>query len=326
MKLLGLFSLALSVAVGAAELRSPLPAMHWADTSRGRPFAKDPSVVRFKERYLMYYSIPPFRDKRVDDGWAIGIAASQDLTTWKKIGELLPAQECDAKGLCAPGAWIHEGRVHLFYQTYGNGPKDAICHAWSDDGVTFSRDASNPIFSPRGDWTSGRAIDAEVFPLGDRLLLFFATRDPAMKVQMVGVAGAPLQSDFSRGHWRQLVDGPVLKPELPWERHCIEAPTIIRRGDTLWMFYAGGYNNEPQQVGVATSRDGLVWTRFSDQPLVAQGAPDAWNASESGHPGAFVDRDGRTHLFYQGNRDKGRTWYLSRVEVEWRDGRPVVVP
>ena len=42
--------------------------------------------------------------------------------------------------------------------------------------------------------------------------------------------------------------------------------------------------------------------------------------------GVFVDRDGRTHLFYQGNRDKGRTWYLSRVAIEWRDGQPVVKP
>jgi len=324
MKLVALATLAFTATLWSAETLTAPPAMHWADTSRGRPLAKDPSVVRFKDRVLMYYSIPPFGDKRADDGWAIGIAESRDLDHWTKVGELLPAQECDRKGLCAPGAWVHEGRVHLFYQTYGNGPKDAICHAWSEDGVTFTREPTNPIFSPSGAWTAGRAIDAEVTPLGDRLLLFFATRDPAMKVQMVGVAGAPLASDFSRAQWRQLVDGPVLKPELPWERLCIEAPTVVRRGDTLWMFYAGGYNNEPQQIGVATSRDGLTWTRFSDQPLLANGAPEAWNASESGHPGVFADRDGRTHLFYQGNRDKGRTWYLSRVEIEWTTSGPVV--
>lgn len=300
------------------------PAMHWADTTRGRPFAKDPSVVRFRDRYLMYYSVPPFGDKRPNDGWVIGIAESRDLTAWTKIGELLPAQECESKGLCAPGAWVRGNRLHLFYQTYGNGPKDAICHAWSEDGVKFARDASNPIFAPQGDWTVGRAIDAEVFPVGDQLLLYFATRDPAFKVQMVGVAGAPLDSDYSRSQWRQLVDGPVLKPELPWEKKCIEAPTILRRGDTLWMFYAGGYNNEPQQIGVASSRDGLKWTRFSDQPLLPNGGPDAWNASESGHPGVFVDRDGRTHLFFQGNRDKGKTWYLSRVEITWEQSRPIV--
>jgi beta-1,2-mannobiose phosphorylase / 1,2-beta-oligomannan phosphorylase len=318
--------LVLSPSLWAAEKSAAPPAMHWADESRGRPFAKDPSVVRFDDRVLMYYSIPPFGDKRADDGWAIGIAESRDLTEWRKIGELLPAQACDRKGLCAPGAWVHEKRVHLFYQTYGNGAKDAICHAWSDDGVHFTREPTNPVFSPHGDWTAGRAIDAEVTPLGNQLLLFFATRDPTMKVQMVGVAAAPLASDFSRAQWRQLVDGPVLMPELPWERRCIEAPTIVRRDDILWMFYAGGYNNEPQQIGVAASRDGVTWTRASAQPLIPNGAPGAWNASESGHPGAFVDRDGRTFLFYQGNRDQGLTWYLSRVEIDWSNDRPSLKP
>ncbi|MGN6555016.1 MAG: family 43 glycosylhydrolase [Verrucomicrobiota bacterium] len=318
--------LALATRPRAVTDAPEFPAMHWADSSRGRPFTKDPAVVRFKDRYLMFYSMPPFTNGLNGDGWAIGIAESADLTGWKKVGELLPMQDCDRKGLCAPGAWVHEGRLHLFYQTYGNGAKDAICHAWSDDGVTFTRDASNPIFAPHGSWTVGRAIDAEVFPMGDRLLLFFATREPKMQVQMVGVAGAPLESDYSRANWKLLVDGPVLKPELPWERRCIEAPTVVRRGDTLWMFYAGGYNNEPQQIGVAMSRDGLKWTRFSNQPLIANGAPGDWNACESGHPGAFVDRDDRTYLFYQGNRDNGRSWYLSRVEITWPNGRPVVKP
>ncbi len=179
--------------------------MHWADTSRGRPFAKDPSVVRFNDRVLMYYSIPPSLEKSSTEswahGWCIGIAESRgDLDQWEKIGELRPEQKGELHGLCAPGACVQGGKVHLFYQTYGNGPKDAICHAWSEDGVTFTRDSSNPIFSPHGDWTVGRAIDAEVCPVGDKLLLFFATRDPAMKTQMIGVAGAPLTSDFSRAH------------------------------------------------------------------------------------------------------------------------------
>lgn len=306
-----------------------LPRMHWTDTSRGRPYAKDPSVVRFRDRYLMYYSVGPFPkgNPRATpmDGWRIGIAESRDLDAWTKIAELGPEQECDRKGLCAPGAWVHQGKVHLFYQTYGNGPKDAICHAWSEDGVRFTRDGSNPVFSPHGSWTAGRAIDAEVFPVGDRLLLYFATRDPGMKIQMLGVAAAPLASDFSREHWRQLHDGPIIKPELAWERRCIEAPTLLKRGSTLYMFYAGGYNNEPQQIGVATSDDGVHWTRLSETPFLPVGSPEAWNASESGHPGVFVDADGRTHLFYQGNRDKGASWYLSRIEVRWEGARPVAI-
>ncbi|NBS07411.1 MAG: hypothetical protein EBS69_08495, partial [Verrucomicrobia bacterium] len=118
-------------------------------------------------------------------------------------------------------------------------------------------------------------------PDGDRMLLFFASRDPAYKVQLVGVASAPIHSDFSRSTWTQLVDAPVLKPELPWEKMCLEAPSILRQGKTLYMFYAGAYNNEPQQIGVATSEDGIHWKRMSDQPLLTNGKPGEWNESES---------------------------------------------
>lgn len=303
--------------------------MKWADESRlGRPFAKDPSVIQFKGRYLMYFSLPPFDAKlapsNAPKGWSIGVAESPDLAAWKKVGELWPEQPCDQKGLCAAGALVLQDKVHLFYQTYGNGPKDAICHATSDDGVTFARDARNPVFRPHGAWTSGRAIDAEAFPFNGKLLLYFATRDPQMVTQMVGVASADLSSDFGPEAWTQLKDGPVLRPELPWEKKCIEAPSVIRRGDTLYMVYAGGYNNEPQQVGVASSPDGVTWTRLSDKPLLPNGAPGEWNASESGHPGIFQDADGKTWLFFQGNADKGKTWFLSKVGVEWKDGRPAV--
>ncbi len=283
-------------------------------------------MIRFGDRYLMYFSLPPFDPKlaptNAPRGWSIGIAESRDLAHWRKVGELHPDQECERNGLCAPGAIVLGGQVHLFYQTYGNGPKDAICHAVSKDGVRFERDPTNPVFRPTGAWNSGRAIDAEAFVVGDRLLLYFATRDPEMKVQMLGVAGADLNSDFGRAAWKQLCDAPILKPELPWERRCIEAPSILKRGDSYYMFYAGGYNNEPQQIGVAVSRDGLAWKRISDNPFLANGRPGEWNASESGHPGIFQDTDGRTHLFFQGNNDKGRTWWLSWTEVGWNRNGP----
>ena len=91
------------------------------------------------------------------------------------------------------------------------------------------------------------------------------------------------------------------------------------------MFYAGGYNNDPQQIGVATSQDGLRWTRLMHDPLLPHGRPGEWNASESGHPGVFENVDGRTWLFFQGNPDRGRTWFLSRAEIGWREQRPFVL-
>ena len=229
--------------------------MMYKDTSRiGLPYAKDPHVVKFKGRYLMYYSIPP-RQWNGMEGWNIGIAESHDLVNWKRVGEITPQPglEYEKKGLCAPGAIVRKGRVHLFYQTYGNGPKDAICHAVSKDGINFERDNTNPIFHPEpSDWTCGRAIDAEVVYFKGKYYLYFATRDPAFKIQKLGVAVADKKTNFSRNSWRLAADKSILFPEQPWEGECIEGASICIKDGKMWMFYAGAYNNSPQQIGVVS--------------------------------------------------------------------------
>jgi predicted GH43/DUF377 family glycosyl hydrolase len=300
--------------------------MMFGDTSRiGLPFSKDPDVIRFEGRYLMYYSIPPSKDKsNIAQGWGIGIAESSDLTNWKKTGEILPDGEYEKKGLAAPCAIIINNQVNLFYQTYGNGKNDAICHAVSKDGIRFKRNATNPIFHPSGEWNCGRAIDAEVFRFNDRYFLYFATRDPDFKIQMLGVASAPAGTNFNSDQWTQLTSYPILKPEYAWEGECIEAASVVQQGDLLYMFYAGAYNNFPQQIGLAKSVDGIKWERVSNYPFLKNGGPGEWNHSESGHPHIFKDEDGKSYLFFQGNNDNGKTWYISKVEVHWNERGPYI--
>ena len=299
------------------------PKMYYGDDSRtGQPFSKDPHVVKFNGRYLMYYTIAE-SVKPPKTGLGIGIAESHDLINWRKVGEITPAPdaEYERKGIAAPGALVRDGKVHLFYQTYGNGKKDAICHATSEDGINFKRNPTNPIFSPTGDWNCGRAIDAEVAFFKGRYYLYFATRDKDFKIQMQGVASATASTNFNREDWTQECDESILKPELDWEKKCIEAASVIRRKGKLVMFYAGAYNNEPQQIGVAVSKDGVNWKRMSDTPFLANGKPGEWNARESGHPHIFQDEDGRTYLFFQGNNKKDQ-WYLSNLEVFWKGWKP----
>jgi sucrose-6-phosphate hydrolase SacC (GH32 family) len=320
--------------VDAQIIPAATPKMYFSDTSRiGRPFAKDPSVIKFKGKYWMYYSLPAATSSATNDapaaaakatGWGIGIANSSDLIHWTKRGEIAPEQEIEKAGIAAPGARVLNGKIELFYQTYGYGKRDAICHATSIDGIHFDRDPSNPVYRPtKMAWSVGRAIDAEVYPHQHELWLFFATRDPTMKIQQVGMAAAPLGSSYGHGMWHDLsIDAPILKPELPWEQTCIEAPSVLRHGKLYYLFYAGAYNVAPQQIGVATSKDGKTWVRQSNMPLLANGPPGSWNSSESGHPGVFADDDGRSYLFFQGNNDGGKTWFISMLEIRWHGSKP----
>lgn len=284
-------------------------------------FAKDPAVVRFGDRYFLYYTAM-LGDGRI----CVGIATSHDMETWECTGELPLDTPYEAKGAGAPAAILLDGRVHLFYQTYGNWRTDAICHAVSEDGIHFKKHQKNPIFRPNANWCCGRAIDADICLFDGKLFLYYATRDHAFEIQKVGGAYADPTSDLSPECWTHIADGALLSPEFLWEGKCIEAPATVENGGEMFMFYGGSYNCTPQQIGYAVSRDGMFFRKISEAPFIPCGKEGAWNSCESGHPYAFRDDDGRVWLFYQGTNDKGKTWYLSRAEIGF-DGnnRPYVI-
>ena len=86
---------------------SARPLMLYGDTSRvGVPYSKDPHVVNFQGRYLMYHSIPPMKGEP-DSGWNIGIAESKDLMTGRRWARsrLLPKLIMRRKDFVHPVRW-----------------------------------------------------------------------------------------------------------------------------------------------------------------------------------------------------------------------------
>lgn len=278
--------------------------------------------MKYNGKYFLYYSV---FEANEPNRLCLGIASSTDLENWEIVGEIFPETRVEAKGIGAAGAIVLNGKIHLFYQTYGNWEKDAICHAVSADGIHFERDRANPVFSPTKDWCCGRAIDADVVAFNGGLYLYFATRDHSFKVQKIGVASADINSDFSRDTWKQEIAQSVLTPEYPFEGECIEAPATIAVNDKIYMFYGGAYNCSPQQIGVAVSKDGVHFDKLSSVPFLPCGEKDSWNEHESGHPYVFFDDDGKIYLFYQGTNDKGKTWYLSKKEIAFKNNIPEII-
>jgi autotransporter-associated beta strand protein len=306
------------------------PAMMFGDSVRlKRPFAKDPTVVRFGGRYLMYYS-----QKNPSNQWSAGIAESTDLVNWTRVGEFLPGGNGpDKNGLAAPCGRVINDKVELFYQSYTGAPSDRLCNATSTDGINFTRNPANPIFGPSGSgvWNNGRAIDADYIEYNGRMILSCATRDTTNTVQQVVVADAPVGTDYSSGVWTMLTPAAATFPPIQtsWEQKCIEGQTMCVRNNKLFMFYGGAYNNAPQQIGVASSTDGANWTRLpslAGNPFFPDGAAGTWNSSESGHPGIFIDDDDQTYMFYQGNNDNGNTWFLSVLKIGWNGDVPFIKP
>ncbi len=72
-----------AIGVGAAAPPRVTPRMYFADDVSGKPFSKDPAVVRFHSKYWLYYSVPPYEGKSTT-GWSIGVATSNNLVDWTK--------------------------------------------------------------------------------------------------------------------------------------------------------------------------------------------------------------------------------------------------
>lgn len=309
----------------------PTEMLYGDDVRTGIPFSKDPTVIRLGDTYYMYYSIPRYSDDRrpeqtayLEDDWNAAVATSTDLIHWTRVGDLDLRDSGGERiwGAVAPCVKVFDGVIHMFYQrkwaqAHGN---NNIWHALSEDGIRFVNTCDEPIFVPQTDWSIDRSIDAEVYRVKDKLILLFATRDKSATVQMLGMAEAPYRSDYGPDKWTLLsVDGPLLKPEYDWEQHCIEAPTVIKYKGLWYMFYAGAYNHELQQIGLAVSDDGYHYTRVEGEGLVfPAGEAGTWNQAESGHPGVFRDRDGRTYLFFQGKASLKANYRLSACRLQFR--------
>ena len=125
-----------------------------------RFFAKDPCVIRFRGRGYLYFS-KQLVEETGYDRFVIGIAVSDDLENWEEVGVILPEQEAEGRGLAAPGAIVLDGMIHLFYQSYGQFPRDYICHATLTDGIHFERgSAALDVDEQSGEVAAGHIGDA----------------------------------------------------------------------------------------------------------------------------------------------------------------------
>lgn len=293
-------------------------AMLYGDESRTElPYAKDPTVIRKGDYYYMYYSVKEYEESKNPGnlmsgqaGWHSAIARSTDLINWTRLGDvdLRDSYGYVIWNAVAPCVKILDGVIHMFYQRpwAAAGGNNVIWHAVSNDGIMFKNVYDQPVFIPNNSWSINRAIDAEVYKVGDKLVLMYATRDASTgTVQMLGMAEAPYGSDYGASQWTSISTDAFLTPTQDWEGHCIEAPTVLEKDGIWYLFYAGSYNHIKQQIGLATSTDGYNFTRVNyieNNPglFYKTGTVGSWNAAESGHPGVFEDTDGSVYLFFQG--------------------------
>ena len=110
-------------------------------------------------------------------------------------------------------------------------------------------------------------------------------------------------------------------------------PSILKVGEQWWMWYNGRTDDRfTGSIGLATSDDGLRWTKANNgQPVLKHGAPGTFDSTKVDHP-AVLRFDGKFHMWYTAGDKRSRYtigYATSPDGIRWtreNDARPVLKP
>ncbi len=126
------------------------------------------------------------------------------------------------------------------------------------------------------------------------------------------------------------IQGLVVSPgPASWEALSTVAPTVVYNGSMYLMWYRGyPYHGGPEAYGLATSPDGISWTKYSGNPVLNPGSSGSWDDYSIG--GATVLFDGSTYRMWyhatsdgQGN-DIGYASSANGISWQKYSGNPVI--
>jgi predicted GH43/DUF377 family glycosyl hydrolase len=241
----------------------------------------NPAIVRWQGALLNLYS--NYDGKT----WHTSAATSQDGKNWRLIGQSISPDPATWEGgyIAANGAALVVGNeIYYWYQSGRGTPRIGL--ARSKDGRTWTKHPRAVIPpGPYGSWDERGVADPYVIRSGNNFYLFYLGQDRARR-QRLGVA-------ISRDgvNWWKLRANPVLElgEAGAFDENGLGEPAVWQSHGSYWMLYAGRDRKEYRRIGLASSRDGVQWTRVSKQPLIS--GSHAWDSKVVCDPEVEVDGD-----------------------------------
>jgi sucrose-6-phosphate hydrolase SacC (GH32 family) len=205
-----------------------------------------------------------------------------------------------------------DGVYHLWYTGYAGDspPTMSLGHATSHDGIHWTRDPANPIFT--GSWVEDMCVVKQ-----DGTYSMFAEGKNDIAHLLTSANGFKWTDSGSLDIRK--TDGSPISPG-PYG-----TPTAWFEGGTWYLFY----ERRDEGVWLATSKDRKVWTNVKDDPVLAMG-PEPYDRAAVA-VNQIVRRGGYYYAFYHANeRRPWRDWTTcvarSRDLVHWEKypGNPII--
>lgn len=217
----------------------------------------DPFVLQDEGTYYLYGTASPTN--------TLAVWSSEDLVHWRRRGQCYQptADSWGRIDLWAPEVVKNDDRYYLFFVVHN--PKAGmrnICVAMASSPLGPFKELRAPLF-PDGP----SVIDPHVFqdPTDGQYYIYVTHEDLSGAGSRMLVA--PLSDSMVE------VESPLtecLLPDQAWEDNWIEAPFVIRHGDSYYMMYSGNaYSESLYSIGYATAPHPLgPWTKYPGNPAL----------------------------------------------------------
>lgn len=153
----------------------------------------------------------------------------------------------------------------------------SVGYATSTDGTSWTKYASNPVFTASQVWENGEVCPGTV--LWDPDLGLFKMWYHGGFNSLPRQIGLAHSSDGIT--WtRQNSNNPVLTPGAAstWDESTVADASVIRVSATDYrMWYLGNNASNVQAVGYATSTDGISWSKSGSNPVFQSGTAGQWD-------------------------------------------------
>ncbi len=128
--------------------------------------------------------------------------------------------------------------------------------------------------------------------------------------------------------WTKYENNPVLVPgdAGAWDDTNADHASVIFVDGTFKMWYMAE-DEQSSRIGYATSTDGIIWEKYSGNPVLDLGDTGTWDENEVMHPSVIFDGESY-HMWYNGyGQEMQRTGYATSPDgITWskHPGNPVM--
>ncbi len=249
--------------------------------------------------YHMWYSGSGTTDELIFD---IGHATSTDGLAWTKdalnpVLERGPTDSWDDYRVYFPTVFLVDTIFHMLYSGL-DGTNLRIGRATSPDGITWTKDALNPILDlgPAGSWDAVGLVSEIVLFDGFIYHLWYTGIDD--QVHRIGHATSPDGIVWTKDS----TNNPVMSvgSATSWDYPRVQGIHIIFDGAIYQMWYSGG-DFFDWRIGYATSVNGISWTKFENNPILEVGPAGSWDDASTAFGLVQLDETNSTYnMWYSG--------------------------